>query len=40
MTVKSVELAGNADTFVPIFSADTPGFAIAILAKLEWKFRL
>ena len=30
MAVKSVQLGGNADTFISIFSADTLGFAVAI----------
>ena len=30
MAVKSVQLGGNADNFMSIFSADTLGFAVAI----------
>ena len=30
MTVKSDQLGGKADTFMPIFSADTLDFAVAI----------
>ena len=37
MAVKSAQLGPNADTFMPIFSADTLGFAVAIQAKLEIK---
>ena len=33
--VNSGQLGGNEDTFMPIFSADTLGFAVAIYAKLE-----
>ena len=30
MAVKSGQLGGNADTFMPIFSADTLEFAVAV----------
>ena len=30
MAVKSGQLGGNADTFTPIFSADTLEFAVAV----------
>ena len=30
IAVKSGQLCGNADTFMPIFSANTLGFAVAI----------
>ena len=32
--VKSGQLGGNEDTFMPIFPADTLGFAVAIQTKL------
>ena len=35
MVVKSGQLSDNADTFMPIFSADALGFSKAIYAKLE-----
>ena len=30
MAVKSCQLSGNADTFIPVFSADSLGFSVAI----------
>ena len=37
MVVKSGRLGGNADTFMPIFSADA--LALAIYAKLEMEIQ-
>ena len=35
IVVKTGQLGSNAATFMPIFSADALGFAVAIWAKLE-----
>ena len=37
--MKSGQLCGDADTFMPIFSAGTLDFAVAILAKLEMEIQ-
>ena len=32
-------MGGNAGTFMPLFSADSPGFGVAISAKLEMEIQ-
>ena len=39
IAVKSGQLGGNTDIFIPIFSADTLGFAVAIYAELEMEIQ-
>ena len=39
IAVKSRELGGNTDAFMPIFSADALAFAVAIWVKLELKIQ-